>query len=223
MPVQNSTGPKSRSGASTYWRELLFWLLLVPALKALGSDLPKRAAVGVIEACGFFFIAYVSLGKLRSLGLEFAEWNRVGRSAVAACTVAGLVAGGAIVEVAKLSNQPIGAEAGWNRAVLAIALGPISEEVIFRGYLLNVALWLARRLSRSCAATLSIVASAGVFSLAHMATPGITGLQLGCALATGCLYGWIRMRYSSTAAAALTHGMYNFALYLSCWTGLSHS
>jgi len=223
MRAQNSTGAKVSSGASTYWRELLFWLLLVPALKALGSDLPKREVAGVIEACGFFFIAYVSLGKLRSLGLEFVLWNRVGRNAVAVCIVAGLVAGGAIVEVAKLSNQPIGAEAGWNRAVLAIALGPISEEVIFRGYLLNVALWLARRLSRSCAATLSIVASAGVFSLAHMATPGITGLQLGCALATGCLYGWIRMRYSSTAAAALTHGMYNFALYLSCWTGFSRS
>ena len=63
MPAQNSTGPKISSGASTYWRELLFWLLLVPALKALGSDLPKREAAGVIEACGFFLIAYVSLAR----------------------------------------------------------------------------------------------------------------------------------------------------------------
>ena len=223
MPAQNSTGPKSRSGAGTYWRELLFWLLLLPALAALGSASPRREVAGVIEACGFFLIAWVSLGKLRTLGLEFVDWNRVGRSAVATCTVAGLVAGGAIVEVAKLSNQPIGAAAGWNRAVLAIALGPISEEVIFRGYLLNVALWLARRLVGARAAALSVIGSAALFSLAHLATPGITDLQLGCALMTGCLYGWIRMRYSSTAAAALTHGMYNFALYLSCWIGLSHS
>lgn len=223
MRIENATSPKARSGASSYWREVLFWLLLVPALEALGSVSHRREVAGVIEACGFFLIAWVSLGKLRNLGLEFVEWNRVGRSAVAACTLAGLVAGGAIVEVAKLSNQPVGAEPGWNRAVLTIALGPISEEVIFRGYLLTVALWLTRRLAKSLAATLSIVGSAAVFSLAHMATPGITGLQLGCALVTGCLYGWIRMRYSSTAAAALTHGMYNFALYLSCWTGFSRS
>ena len=149
MPVWNAISPKARSGASSYWREILFWLLLVPALQALGSDLLKREVAGVIEACGFFLIACVSLGKLRNLGLEFVEWNRVARSAVAACALAGFIAGGAIVEVARLSNQSIGAEAGWNRAVLAIALGPISEEVIFRGYLLNVALWLARRLSRS--------------------------------------------------------------------------
>jgi len=177
----------------------------------------------MIEACGFLFVACLSLGKLRTLGLEFVEWNRIERRAIAACTLAGLAAGAAIIGVARLANQPIGVGAGWNRAVLVIALGPISEEVIFRGYVLTVALWLTRRLAECPAAKLSILGTAVLFGLAHIATRGMTGLQLCCAVMTGYLYGWVRIRYSSTVAAALTHGMYNLALYLSSWCGFSPS
>ena len=223
MTDQRRTRPEVHSGAGGYWRALLFWLLLVAALKALGSTSPRREVAGVIEACGFLFVAYLSLGKLRTLGLEFVEWNRIGRRAIAACTLAGLVAGGAIIGVARLANQPIGVGTGWTRAVLAIALGPISEEVIFRGYLLAVALWLTRRLAKSPAAKLSVLGTAVLFALAHIATRGMTALQLSCALVTGCLYGWARIRYCSTVAAALTHGTYNLALYLGCWCGFFRS
>jgi len=223
MTVHNSANLKTHPGAGSYWRELLFWLLLVPALRALGSASPGTEAAGGIEACGFLLIACVSLGKLKALGLEFIEWNRVRREAIAACMMAGFVAGGAIVEVARLSNQPIGAEPRWTRAVLAIALGPISEEVVFRGYVLTAAMWLARRMSESRAAALSILCTSVLFSLAHVGTRGITGLQLACAALTGCLYGWVRVHYCSTAAAAVTHGMYNLALYLSFWCGISQS
>ena len=223
MTDQRRTSPEVHSGAGSYWRALLFWLLLVAALKALGSTSPRREVAGMIETCGFLFVACISLGKLNALGLEFVEWNRVERRAIAACTLAGLVAGVAIIGVARLANQPIGVGAGWNRAVLAIVLGPISEEVIFRGYVLTVALWLTRRLAEYPAAKLSILGTAVLFGLAHIATRGMTGLQLCCAVMTGCLYGWVRIRYSSTVAAALTHGMYNLALYLSCWCGFSPS
>jgi membrane protease YdiL (CAAX protease family) len=212
MTDQRRTSPDVHSGAEGYWRALLFWLLLVAALKALGSTSPRREVAGMVEACG-------SLGKLKALGLEFVEWNRIGRRAISACTLAGLVAGVAIIGVAKMTNQPIGVGAGWNRAVLAIVLGPISEEVIFRGYVLTVALWLTRRLAERPAAKPSILCSAVLFGLAHIATRGMTGLQLCCAVMTGCLYGWVRIRYSSTVAAALTHATYNLALSLSCWCG----
>jgi membrane protease YdiL (CAAX protease family) len=219
MTDQRGTSPDAHAGARSYWRALLFWLLLVAALKALGSTSTRREAAGMFEACGFLFLACVSLGKLRTLGLEFVEWNRIGRRAIAACTLAGLVAGAAIIGVARLANQPIGVGTGWNRAVLAIALGPISEEVVFRGYLLTVALWLTRRLAKSPAAKLSVLGTAVLFALAHIATRGMTAIQLSCAVVTGCLYGWVRIRYCSTVAAALTHGTYNLALHLSCWCG----
>src|SRR5260370_32669552 len=96
----------------------------------------------MIETCGFLFVACISLSKLRTLGLEFVEWNRIGRRAIAACTLTGLVAGVAIIGVARLANQPIGVGTGWNPAVLVIVLGPISGEVIFRGYVLTAPFWV---------------------------------------------------------------------------------
>jgi membrane protease YdiL (CAAX protease family) len=222
MSVHHVVGKSKQDvRADGCWRELLFWFLLLPAMGALGSASPRREAAGLIEAGSFFSIAVCSLGKLRNLGLGFVRWNRISRSAVAVCTLAALLAGGAIVAIAKLSNQRIGAEAGWNRAVLAIVIGPISEEVIFRGYMLALALWLTRHLAKSRSAAVSVTGIAVLFALAHLATPGITGLQLCCVTMTGCLYGWIRVRYCSTAAAALAHGMYNFALFVSYWCGLS--
>ena len=172
MTLQNAANLKINRGAPSYWRELLFWLLLVPALQALGSTSPRREVAGGIEACGFFLVACASLGKVKALGLAFIEWNRVRRRAIAACILAGFVAGGAIVAVANLSNQPIGAESGWNRAVLAITLGPISEEVVFRGYILTAAIWLTRRMPECRGAALSILGTAILFSFAHIGRGG---------------------------------------------------
>ena len=203
------------------WREFLFWMLLVPASDALGSASPRFEAAGLFEALCFFAVAGASLGKLKAFGLEFVEWNRVKWSAVAACGVAGLGAGAAIVGIAHVSGQPIGAQNGWNREVLAIALGPVAEEVLFRGYVLTAVLHVLRRWRIPCSRAIAVLCAAVVFSLAHTATRRITGLQLGCAVLTGCLYGWARMRYQSTVAAVITHGMYNLALYISCWRGLS--
>ena len=207
---------------ATYWRELLFWMLLLPAFGALASIRPRRQMAGLIEACAFLLVAVSSAGKLKSLGLEFVDWNRVGRGVATACVVVGLFAGCGIAAVAGLSHEPLGIECGWNKAVLAIALGPVLEEVIFRGYLLTAAFQLTRRLSPSSSAALSIMGVAIVFSIAHLTTPGTSLLQLFCIVLTGCLYGYIRFRYRSTAAAALAHGAYNLALYLSYWCGVSH-
>jgi len=205
-----------------YWRELLFWMLLLPALGALGSIRPHRQIAGLIEACGFLAVAVSSAGKLKSLGLEFVAWNRVGRRDAASSLAVGFLAGCCIVAVAGLSHQPLGTEGGWNKIVLAVTLGPVLEEVIFRGYLLTAGLLLIRRLRASSSPASSIMAVAVVFSIAHLKTPGTNSLQLCCIVLTGCLYGHIRIRYRSTAAAAIAHGAYNLALYISYWCGISH-
>jgi membrane protease YdiL (CAAX protease family) len=218
----SSAGTSWVQDLAGYWRELLFWMLLLPAFGALGSIRTRGQIAGLIEAGAFLLVAISSTGKLKSLGLEFANWNRIGSSrAAAACVVAGLLAGGSIVAVASISQQPLGTENGWNKAMLAIVLGPVLEEVIFRGYLFTAALLLTRRLSPSRSAAFSIIGVALVFSIAHLTTAGTTALQLCCIVLTGCLYGWVRFRYRSTAAAALAHATYNLALYLSYWSGLS--
>ena len=209
------------SDLSAYWRELLFWLLLLPAFGALGAIEPRRQIAGLVETCAFLTVAISSTGRLKSLGLEFAHWNHVDRRGVVVCALAGLLAGGAIVGVAGISGQPLGVESGWSRAVLAVSLGPVLEEVIFRGYLFTAALSLIGRVVASRSTSLSIIGIAVLFSIAHLATPGITVLQLCCIAVTGSMYGYIRFRFRSTAAAALAHGMYNLALYLSYWSGVA--
>jgi len=203
------------------WRELLFWMPLLPAFGALGSIHPRRQLVGLIETCACLPVAISSAGKLKSLGLEFASWNRIGRGAASRCVAVGLLAGGLIVAVASLSKQPLGTDSAWNKALLAIALGPILEEVIFRGYLLTAALLLTRRLSPSRTAASSIVGVAIAFSFAHLATAGTTPLQLCCIALTGCLYGCVGFRHRSSAADGLAHAGYNLALYLNYWSGIS--
>jgi membrane protease YdiL (CAAX protease family) len=203
------------------WRELLFWLLLLPASRALGSCRPWRQVAGLIEAGAFLLVAISSQGRLKGLGLEFANWNRVGGRAAALCGLAGVAAGEVIVGLAGISDQPLGVENEWNKAVLAVLLGPVLEEVIFRGYLLTAALIFTSRLWPSRSTSISIIGIAALFSSAHLATPGVTALQLFCIGFMGCLYGYIRVRFRSTAAAALTHGTYNLALYASSWIGIS--
>jgi len=204
-----------------YWRELSFWILLLPALGALGSIRPRRHIAGLIEACAFLVVAVSSAGKLKSLGLEFAAWNHVGRRGAAISLAMGLLAGCCILAVAGLSHQPLGIESGWNKMVLAVTLGPALEEVIFRGYLLTAGLLLIQHLCRSRSRAFSIAAVAVIFAIAHLTTPGTSPVQFCCIWFTGCLYGYIRFQYGSTAAAALAHGAYNLALYISYWCGLS--
>src|SRR5579872_3130148 len=196
-------------------------MLLLPALGALGSIRPRRQIAGLIEASAFLVVAVSSDGKLKSLGLEFVAWNRVDRRAALGSLAMGLFAGCCIVTVAGLSHQSLGIESGWNKIVLAVTLGPVLEEVIFRGYLLTAGILLIGRLCASRSPVSSIVAGAVAFSIAHLTTPGTNSIQLGCILLTGCLYGYIRFRYRSTAAAALAHGSYNLALYISYWCGIS--
>jgi membrane protease YdiL (CAAX protease family) len=205
-----------------YWRELLFWMLLLPAFGALGSIRPRRQIAGLIEACAFLMLAVSSADKLKSLGLEFATWNRVGRRGAVCSLAMGFFASCWIVAVAGISRQPLGTESGWNKVVLAVTLGPVLEEVIFRGYLLTASLLLMRRLWPSRAPTFSVGAVALVFAIAHLTTPDTNLLQLSCIVFTGCLYGYIRFRYRSTAAAVLAHSAYNLTLYISSWCGVSH-
>jgi membrane protease YdiL (CAAX protease family) len=59
-----------------------------------------------------------------------------------------------------------------------------------------------------------MVFAAVVFAVVHLAQPGVSWLQLACITGTGTLYGWIRCRSGSAAPAAVSHAVYNLALYV---------
>jgi membrane protease YdiL (CAAX protease family) len=193
----------------------LFWLLLVSASAALSSGMPMQQQVGLIETCGFLAVAISSAGHLKTLGLEFIAWEKISRNAILSSIVIGFAAGLAILGIARWAGQPIGIEPRWNIAVLAIIIGPILEEIIFRGYLLTLALWLTRRMPRRLSSTGSIFGAAIVFAAIHLGKSGITALQFSCIAFMGWVYGCVRIHSHSTVGAVMTHAMYNCTLYLS--------
>ena len=116
--------------------------------------------------------------------------------------------------MSKVSHQPIGLTLDWNKAMLIVLLGPFLEEIIFRGYVLTLLLYVASRTAWPFARLGAVIAAAVIFAAAHVGNAGITWLQLSCIAAMGCLYGTLRLNYRSTAAAVLTHSTYNLALCL---------
>ena len=208
-------------GNGLRWKELLFWTLLLTAFKSLGSSQWRRQIAGIGETIAFVAVAISSAGKLDGLGLEFICWKPIGIRNAAVSMASGFSAGGIVVLIALLCHQTLGADGGWNKVALAVVLGPVVEEVIFRGYCMTAAIHLARGWSTTRRNGLAAVGVALIFMLAHAGRLGITSVQLCCTAATGTLYGIIRLRQQSTVAAVLAHSCYNLALYLAFWIGVS--
>ena len=202
------------------WREVLFWMLLLPAFSALASTAPKRQAAGLLELSGFLLVSISSLGKLRNLGLEFVAWERISWRAAVRCVLWGISTAASAVLVSKFSHQPIELTLDWHKAALIILLGPVLEEIVCRGYVLTLLLHLAKRTAWPFPRLAAVVAAAVIFAAVHAGNAGITWLQLSCIAAMGCLYGTLRLNYRSTVAAVLTHSTYNLALCLSSWLGM---
>jgi len=208
-------------GNELRWKELLFWTLLLAAFQSLESAQLRRQEMGVVETIAFATVAISSLGKLDGLGLEFICWKPVGLRGATVSMAAGFSAGGVVAMVALLSHQALGVNSGWNNVGLAVVLGPVVEEVVFRGYCMTAALHLVSerfRIGRNWVAA-SVVAL--IFMAAHAGRLGVTPVQLFCIAVTGTLYGIIRIRQQSTVAAVLAHGCYNLALYVAFWVGFS--
>lgn len=89
--------------------------------------------------------------------------------------------------------------------LLALLLGPILEESLFRGCLLPL-------IAQTTGNAVAVVFSALLFALLHQPA----GLAHWVSLtATGLAYGWIRVVSRTTTAATLMHATYNLALCLS--------
>ena len=98
--------------------------------------------------------------------------------------------------------------------MLIVLLGPVLEEIVCRGFVLTLLLYLAKRTAWPFARFAAVIAAAVIIAAAHVGNAGITWLQLGCIAAMGCLYGALRLNYRSTAASVLAHSTYNLALCL---------
>lgn len=196
-------------------REMLFWLLLLGSWQFLASARDVGTTVGTVGAGAFLLFAGRSLGKLKHGGMDFARWEPAPQATWIMAVASGAVAGIAVFAIASLNGLRMKLSGKWSLIVLQVTLGPVLEELIFRGYLFALLRWSFRRAFKRVPPPSAIVlTTAVVFALVHLAQPGVGCLQLACAAATGTMYGWHRCRSRSTAPAAASHAAYNLTLYV---------
>jgi len=91
--------------------------------------------------------------------------------------------------------------------VFGVTLGPLCEELAFRGFLLPL-------LVRSLGAFWGIFLTALPFALLHGSEYAWEWRHILLILAAGLAFGWMRHRSGSTAAATLMHATYNFTQFI---------
>jgi membrane protease YdiL (CAAX protease family) len=174
------------------YREVLFWLLLLGSWQFLMAPSGKNAVFGATGTAMFLAFAFRNLGRLRGLGLGYASWRPTTRARWLVAGASGFVAGAAVFGIGSASGLSMMLSSDWRLVLLQVTLGPVLEEVVFRGYLFALLKWLFQRLGANLALNwLTIVTAAVAFALVHLAQPGVSWMQLACITFTGALYGWI--------------------------------
>ena len=165
---------------------------------------------GVAFTLALLVLAWVSRGRLNSMGLEFVHWNRTSTRDSVEALAFGAVCGVAIALLfqALYKSAPF----HWQDAWIGITLGPLMEEVVFRGYLFGIAEWgLRRRVPQI--RWIAGVSIAAVFALCHLPKTGITAPQIGAIFIMGVVYAWLRIKSNSTTSPFLAHAAYNAVIF----------
>jgi len=95
--------------------------------------------------------------------------------------------------------------------VLGITLGPLCEELVFRGFLQPL-------LVRSLGAAPGIVLAAVPFGLLHLQEYGNSWRHALIIAMAGAAFGWMRQATGSTKAAAIMHAAYNSLFFIALLT-----
>jgi membrane protease YdiL (CAAX protease family) len=194
-------------------REVLFWLLLLGSWQFLAAPGGRNGFVGCVGTAVFLIFAWVSLDRLKELGLEHARWGSARGVFWLKAAGTGAIAGAVVFTLASLSGQGMKLSNDVKLAVLEVTLGPVLEEIVFRGYLFALLLWVLTRLGKKRWNALIVPLGALVFAVVHLSRPGTSWLQMACITSTGAVYGAIRYASGSTGPAAMAHAAYNLTLY----------
>ena len=195
--------------------EIWFWVLLLGSWMMLNSPAWPNQLLGGLGSVGFLGFAFRNLGKLRGMGMDFADWKPAAVRFWWVAAGLGGVAGCVGLSLAGLAHQRIRVAENWRVALLQVALGPVLEEILFRGYLMRLLLWSLKGLRppwvKSVAA---VMISAAAFGAIHLLRPGTEAVTVAVIGGVGIVYGYIRMASGSTATAAVAHAVYNVTLYV---------
>ncbi|MCS6952143.1 MAG: CPBP family intramembrane glutamic endopeptidase [Bryobacterales bacterium] len=203
---------------------LLVGALLAQALMLAFPEWSGRKALLVLPAqffaYGVWFVFLLVLLRAkyrapfwRSLGWgrpaePFWFWRQARTGILVAC---GIVLGGLLLRTPDI-DMPMKQLLSDRVSLIAVglaavSLGPVCEELAFRGFLLPL-------LVRSWGAAPGILLAAMPFAILHGPQYAWSWRHIVLILAAGAAFGWIRHRTGSTAASAVAHAFYNFTFLL---------
>ena len=176
----------------------------------VSSPVHPLQLAGIAFTLALLTLAWLSRGRLNSMGLEFVHWNRTSTRDSVEALIFGAVCGVAVALLfqALYKSAPV----HWQDALIGVSLGPLMEEVVFRGYLFGLAEWgLRKRVPQI--RWIAGVTIAAVFALCHLVKAGITIPQIGVIFVMGVVYAWLRIKSNSTTAPFLAHSAYNAVIF----------
>ncbi len=91
--------------------------------------------------------------------------------------------------------------------VFGVTLGPLCEELAFRGLLLPL-------ITRSLGAAAGILLTAIPFAVLHGAEYAWNWQRILVIFFAGAMFGWVRWRTNSTAASTIMHSLYNLTFFV---------
>ncbi len=96
-------------------------------------------------------------------------------------------------------------------AAFGITLGPLAEELAFRGFVQPL-------LVKSIGAPAGILVASIPFGLLHFAEYGYSWRHVVLITGAGAAFGWMRHATRSTKASTLMHGAYNALFFAALWS-----
>ena len=166
-------------------------------------------AVCVVVATLTVFVSYIALGNGKIL--EYLGWIKPLRPIYWFYGVlAGVLLASFALVVLHLTNTPLGQSSG-HKMFYGITVGPILEEIIYRGAGFSVIYIVAcsLRFAMHWRIVVAIIGTSLLFAVSHTLVVGIPWLII---LMMGLSYGLMRWRSNSSAVTAVMHASYNLLI-----------
>ena len=173
----------------------------------------------------WYFLVFGCLAALFRIRYRKSFWQSLGWRPVSAGAVAGATLGGPLLalalgllgsalrtpEIDLPFEQMLGSRATVVfLGILVVILGPVAEELAFRGFLMPL-------LIRSLGAAGGILATGLLFGSIHGYEYQWSWRHILLISAAGCIFGWARYKTQSTMTSAFMHSTFNltqFAAFL---------
>ena len=176
----------------------------------------SKPLIALLAQLLWYLLVFAALGLLFRIKYDRPFWSSLGWRfpfpGVAACLIAGpplaLLIGliGYVIHtpIIKLPFEQMLADRPTEAlfAVFVVVLGPVSEELAFRGFLMPL-------LVRSFGAVVGIGATALMFGGLHAPEYDWSWRHVLLISTVGAVLGWVRYRTESTAASTFMHATYN--------------